>query len=91
MVSREERREKVCQWGEAWLSSELPESEVAAFLHLIFRVEEPLKSLSYKSLLLNLSGVEFLLLSVERVVPNNAWILLGLCQPLAFVVALVFA
>lgn len=88
---REERREKTCQWSEAWLSSELPESEVAAFLHLIFRVEEPLKFPSYKSLLLNLFGVEFLLLSIERVMTSNAWILLGLCQPLAFVVALVFA
>lgn len=42
-------------------------------------------------LLLNLFGVEFLLLSVKNVMPNNTWIRTGLCQPLAFELALLFA
>ena len=39
------------------------------------------------NILLTLSGVEFLLLSVEIILPNTAQILPVLCQPLEFVLA----
>lgn len=45
---------------------ELPKIELAVFLNLLLKFYESPNSPSYKSLLLNISGVEFLLLSIEK-------------------------
>lgn len=58
-------------------SLELPKIEFTAFLHLILRSYEPPTSPSCKSLLLHLCRVDFLILSISRVLPNIEWVLPG--------------
>ena len=77
-VPREKRRDEPCQRSWACLSPRVSQMESSAFMHLVFRFYEPPTSPSCKSLLLDLFGVDFLLLSVERVLPNTPWLLQAL-------------